>query len=113
MGDRTSKVGNPTGKDEGRVLLDDMVICWNTDGISQVFCMFLSFNNKEERTPRAPPDRLEGEHVIDGEVAAIVVDKFKAFEGQEPGVVVDHEGGGAWAVLHLVVHQTPGFLLNK
>lgn len=43
IGGGTSKVGDPTGKDESRLLLTDDVIKQNTDGISQVFQKFLTF----------------------------------------------------------------------
>lgn len=41
VGGGTSKVGDPTGKDESRVMLTDEAIRRNTDGISQVFQKFL------------------------------------------------------------------------
>ena len=43
IGGGTSKVGDPTGKDESRIMLTDEIIQQNTDGISQVFQKFLSF----------------------------------------------------------------------
>ncbi|KAL7544971.1 hypothetical protein ACHAWF_009855 [Thalassiosira exigua] len=43
VGGGTSKVGDPTGKDESRVMLTDEIIRKNTDGISRVFEKFLSF----------------------------------------------------------------------
>lgn len=44
IGGGTSKVGDPTGKDESRKLLDDETILKNTQGISKVFEQFLSFD---------------------------------------------------------------------
>lgn len=43
VGGGTSKVGDPTGKDESRVLLTDEVIEKNTQGITRVFEKFLTF----------------------------------------------------------------------
>ncbi|KAL7433791.1 hypothetical protein ACHAXH_006876 [Discostella pseudostelligera] len=43
IGGGTSKVGDPTGKDESRLLLTDEIIKKNTEGISKVFQKFLSF----------------------------------------------------------------------
>ena len=43
IGGGTSKVGDPTGKDESRKLLDDDAIQKNTDGISKVFEKFITF----------------------------------------------------------------------
>lgn len=45
IGGGTSKVGDPTGKDESRVMLTDDIIQKNTDGISKVFQKFLSFGD--------------------------------------------------------------------
>lgn len=45
IGGGTSKVGDPTGKDESRVMLTDEIIQKNTDGISKVFQKFLSFGD--------------------------------------------------------------------
>lgn len=46
VGGGTSKVGDPTGKDESRQLLTDDIIQQNTDGISKVFQTFLSFGDE-------------------------------------------------------------------
>mmetsp|Transcript_31721 Transcript_31721/g.63848 ORF Transcript_31721/g.63848 Transcript_31721/m.63848 type:complete len:530 (-) Transcript_31721:41-1630(-) len=45
VGGGTSKVGDPTGKDESRILLTDEVIKKNTDGISKAFQKFLTFGD--------------------------------------------------------------------
>jgi len=45
VGGGTSKVGDPTGKDESRVMLTDDIIKKNTDGISKVFEKFLTFGD--------------------------------------------------------------------
>lgn len=45
IGGGTSKVGDPTGKDESRKLLDDEMILKNTQGISKVFEKFLTFED--------------------------------------------------------------------
>lgn len=52
VGGGTSKVGDPTGKDESRIMLTEERIQQNIDGISKVFHKFLSFaptthNDKE------------------------------------------------------------------
>lgn len=46
IGGGTSKVGDPTGKDESRLLLTNADIQRNTDGISQVFQKFLTFGDQ-------------------------------------------------------------------
>ena len=48
IGGGTSKVGDPTGKDESRVQLTDEIIRKNTAGISQVFEKFLTFANDDD-----------------------------------------------------------------
>lgn len=48
IGGGTSKVGDPTGKDEGRKMLTEDVIQQNMDGISQVFKKFLTFEGDGE-----------------------------------------------------------------
>ena len=56
------KVGDPTGEDDGRILLDDAALQRNTDGISKVFQPFLFFDKEEEdalgpqqQLPLVPP----------------------------------------------------------
>jgi len=46
IGGGTSKVGDPTGKDESRKLLDDEGVARNTAGISKVFETFLEFEKE-------------------------------------------------------------------
>lgn len=48
IGGGTSKVGDPTGKDESRVLLTDEIVQKNTDGISKVFEKFITFDEDRE-----------------------------------------------------------------
>lgn len=48
IGGGTSKVGDPTGKDESRQLLTDEIIKKNTNGISQVFKKFIQFEGNED-----------------------------------------------------------------
>ena len=50
IGGGTSKVGDPTGKDESRKLLNDDDISKNTKGISKVFEKFLSFERTDSDT---------------------------------------------------------------
>mmetsp|Transcript_9476 Transcript_9476/g.14002 ORF Transcript_9476/g.14002 Transcript_9476/m.14002 type:complete len:531 (+) Transcript_9476:122-1714(+) len=57
IGGGTSKVGDPTGKDESRVLLTDEIILKNTQGISRVFEKFLTFA-KEDGSSDAPSDAI-------------------------------------------------------
>lgn len=52
IGGGTSKVGDPTGKDESRVMLTEDIIQKNIDGISKVFEKFLSFGDS------APTDAI-------------------------------------------------------
>ena len=47
VGGGTSKVGDPTGKDESRKLLTEAEIKANTDGISKVFQKFIKFGTEE------------------------------------------------------------------
>ena len=49
IGGGTSKVGDPTGKDESRIMLTDEIIQKNTNGISKVFQKFLSFEDDESK----------------------------------------------------------------
>jgi tyrosyl-tRNA synthetase len=51
IGGGTSKVGDPTGKDESRQLLDDEGVARNTAGISKVFNTFLNFEKEGEENP--------------------------------------------------------------
>lgn len=44
MGSGTTKVGDPSGKDEGRQLLDDAKIAANKSSIRRIFDRFLSFD---------------------------------------------------------------------
>ncbi|GMH82464.1 hypothetical protein TrST_g12485 [Triparma strigata] len=55
VGGATSKVGDPTGKDESRKMLDDDDIGNNIKGISKVFETFINFeeDNEEEGQPKA------------------------------------------------------------
>lgn len=45
MGGGTTKVGDPSGKDKSRQLLDDAAIAANMAGIKEVFAKFLSFGD--------------------------------------------------------------------
>ena len=45
MGGGTTKVGDPSGKDESRKLLDDQAIATNMAGIKDVFAKFLTFGD--------------------------------------------------------------------
>ncbi|GKY91020.1 hypothetical protein MPSEU_000074800 [Mayamaea pseudoterrestris] len=47
VGGGTSKVGDPTGKDESRVMLTEEMIQQNIAGISKVFAKFLQFGDKD------------------------------------------------------------------
>ena len=47
IGGGTSKVGDPTGKDESRKMLDENAIQKNIDGISKVFDKFLTFESSD------------------------------------------------------------------
>ncbi len=49
IGGGTTKVGDPSGKDEARKLLTDAEIAANIAGIESVFSKFLSFGNGETR----------------------------------------------------------------
>jgi tyrosyl-tRNA synthetase len=45
MGGGTTRIGDPSGKDESRLLLDDATIARNMAGIRRVFANFLSFGD--------------------------------------------------------------------
>lgn len=45
MGGGTTKVGDPSGKDESRKILDDTAIQDNISGIQQIFKQFIDFDN--------------------------------------------------------------------
>lgn len=45
MGGGTTKVGDPSGKDESRKMLDDAAINSNIDGIKQVFAKYLNYGD--------------------------------------------------------------------
>jgi tyrosyl-tRNA synthetase len=51
IGGGTSKVGDPTGKDESRQMLTEEVIQKNIEGISKVFKKFLIFEGNGEAAP--------------------------------------------------------------
>jgi tyrosyl-tRNA synthetase len=57
MGGGTTKVGDPSGKDESRKLLSEADIAANMDGIKQVFSKFLSFG--EGKTDAVMVDNAE------------------------------------------------------
>lgn len=57
IGGATSKVGDPTGKDESRKLLTDDVVRANTKGISKVFRKFLTFEGGDENAS-SPTDAI-------------------------------------------------------
>ena len=58
IGGGTSKVGDPTGKDESRKLLTDDIILQNTQGISKVFEKFLTFADEENSEDGDPTDAI-------------------------------------------------------
>src|ERR1700719_305806 len=45
MGGGTTKIGDPSGRDEGRQLLDDAGIARNMAGIRKIFDRFLAFDD--------------------------------------------------------------------
>ncbi len=51
LGGGTTKIGDPSGKDEARQLLNDADIQKNMDGLKDVFGKFLAFSNNESPTP--------------------------------------------------------------
>ena len=46
MGGGTTKIGDPSGKDTARTLLDDKAIAQNILGIGKIFSRFLEFGNE-------------------------------------------------------------------
>lgn len=60
IGGGTSKVGDPTGKDESRKLLTDDVILANTRGISKVFEKFLTFADHTNSANDDDHEKKEG-----------------------------------------------------
>jgi tyrosyl-tRNA synthetase len=53
LGGGTTKIGDPSGKDESRPPLSDAQIQANMDGLKQVFSQFLTFSNNESSTPES------------------------------------------------------------
>ena len=58
IGGGTSKVGDPTGKDESRVMLTEEIIQKNAEGISSVFKKFLTFADDVDGRDNAPSDAI-------------------------------------------------------
>lgn len=58
IGGGTSKVGDPTGKDESRVMLTDEIVAKNMAGISKVFTKFLTFEGDDETEETSPADAI-------------------------------------------------------
>src|SRR3954465_3277793 len=56
MGGGTTKIGDPSGKDEARQLLDDATITHNMAGIRKVFARFLQFG--DEQSGDGPTDAV-------------------------------------------------------
>lgn len=54
IGGGTSKVGDPTGKDESRKMLDEEAIQKNINGISKVFDKFLTFEKRDDDDGEEP-----------------------------------------------------------
>ena len=54
MGGGTTRIGDPSGKDEQRQLLDDAAIAANMAGIRQVFARFLDFAPGQNQGPGKP-----------------------------------------------------------
>ena len=51
MGGGTTRVGDPSGKDESRRILTDEVIEANLAGIRAIFAKFLKFERRPAATP--------------------------------------------------------------
>jgi hypothetical protein len=49
VGGGTTKIGDPSGKDESRKMMDEAMIQANVDGISAVFSKFLAFEGDGEK----------------------------------------------------------------
>ena len=58
IGGGTTKVGDPSGKDEARKLLTDAEIAANIGGIESVFGKFVSFGAKRQRRAHGQQCRL-------------------------------------------------------
>ncbi len=63
MGGGTTKIGDPSGKDEARKMLTDDDIAANMDGIKQVFAKFLTFDHSplEGESKSAKRDSVGGQ----------------------------------------------------
>ena len=65
MGGGTTRIGDPSGKDEARQLLDDATIARNMAGIRKVFANFLDFGNgPSDAVMVNNADWLDGLHYI-------------------------------------------------
>lgn len=58
VGGGTSKVGDPTGKDESRIMLSEEIIGKNIEGISKVFSQFLTFRDDDTSADAPPSDAI-------------------------------------------------------
>ena len=58
MGGGTTRIGDPSGKDESRKLLDDAAIAANMAGIMSVFKKYLTFGGAEAGTIKNPGDAM-------------------------------------------------------
>ncbi len=58
MGGGTTRVGDPSGKDESRKILTDDAIAENMKGIRSVFSKFIQFGGGANRRPNGEQCRL-------------------------------------------------------
>ncbi len=60
MGGGTTRVGDPSGKDEARQMLTDDIIAKNMAGIKRVFAKYLKFGDGKNRCGHGEQRRLAG-----------------------------------------------------
>ena len=53
MGGGTTRIGDPSGRDESRQLLTDAIIAQNMAGIRRAFTPYLAFDNGPHGAPRS------------------------------------------------------------
>jgi len=66
MGGGTTRIGDPSGKDESRQLLDDSTIAGNMAGIRKVFAKFLHFGDGTTHLPHCQRISLRIQLTIEG-----------------------------------------------
>jgi len=99
MGGGTTKVGDPSGKDESRKLLTEEQIAANLEGIRQVFSKFLKFGDGPMLTFESVKLRLDREQPLTFlEFNYMILQAYDFLElYRRMGCVLSWSCTGAWA----------------